>query len=354
MKKDIILSLRGLKWDANGKSILSIPAFEIRRGEVISLIGPNGAGKSSLLKILALLQRPNSGELFFEGSSIDGSPLAFRRRMAMVFQDPLLLSGTVYSNVAQGLRFRRIKRDGIDHRVRYWLERFKISHLIDRNCKNLSGGEAQRVSIAHALAVEPEILFLDEPFAALDLPTRYSLAEEMGDIIRSRGISAVFITHNAEELSVFTDRICVMDRGSIIQEGEPEEVFSRPVNEVVAGLVGVENILEGITCDQNNTVLVNGIPIEANTAGFCPGTRVKLFIRPENVLNGDQASKNNFQGTIHKVISLSSQYKLVINCGFKLNVLISKGLYSYEQVKQGNNISIRISPDKIHVVRSDN
>lgn len=353
MNNDVILSIRDLTWKANGKSILNIPAFEIKRGEVISLIGPNGAGKSSLLKILGLLQRSDSGELFFEGKPVHGNLLAFRRRMSMVFQDPLLLSGTVYSNVAQGLRFRGVKRNELDERVRYWLDRFRISHLINRSYKNLSGGEAQRVSLARALAVEPEILYLDEPFAALDQPTRYALAEEMGEIIRSRGISAVFVTHNAEELSIFTDRICVMNRGSIVQEGRPEEVFNKPVNEVVAGLVGVENILEGIAGDQNNTALIQDIPVEVNMTDVHPGTHVKLFIRPENILQGNESSRNNFHGTIEKAISLSSQYKLIVNCGFHLTVLLSKGLYTYEQVKPGSEIDISISPDKIHIVQSD-
>lgn len=352
MKNDIILSAKDIKWKANGKNILDITEFQIKRGEVISLIGPNGAGKSSFLKILGLLEKPGSGEILLDGQTVKGSPLHLRRRMSMVFQEPLLLSGTVYGNVASGLHFRGIKGSRLDECVMHWLESLNISHIVGRSCRHLSGGEAQRVSLARALAVEPELLYLDEPFAALDQPTRQALVEDMGRIIKELGISAVFVTHNAEELSIFTDRICVMDKGSIVQEGKPEEVFGRPANEVVAGLVGVENIIEGTAGNDEGKVLVNNTCIMAHTDNINPGARVKLFIRPENILCGCYGSENNFHGKVEKVISLSSQYKLILNCGFRLIVLLSKGLFSYESIKPGNELDVVIPPDKIHIVNA--
>lgn len=352
MINEVILSLNNIKWRVKGKTILDVSEFHIKRGEVISLIGPNGAGKSSLMKIMCLLERPDSGGILFEGRPVSGSPLELRRKMAMVFQEPLLLSGTVYGNVSSGLRFRGIKGTKLDERVGYWLESFKISHLSGRNCRNLSGGEAQRVSLARALAAEPEILYLDEPFAALDQPTRQALVEDMGDIIKSMGISAVFVTHNAEELSVFTDRICVMDKGSIIQEGKPEDVFEKPANEVTAGLVGVENVIYGIAGDKPDTILVADTYIDADLNGAGSGTHVKLFIRPENVLYGDGASKNCFIGKVEKVTSLSSQYRLIVNCGFNLIVLLSKGLFEYERIKPGSEIKLCIPPERIHIVNA--
>jgi hypothetical protein len=171
-------------------------------------------------------------------------------------------------------------------------------------------------------------------------------------IIKSMGISAVFVTHNAEELSVFTDRICVMDKGSIIQEGKPEDVFEKPANEVTAGLVGVENVIYGIAGEKPDTILVADTYIDADLNGAGSGTHVKLFIRPENVLYGDGASKNCFIGKVEKVTSLSSQYRLIVNCGFNLIVLLSKGLFEYERIKPGSEIKLCIPPERIHIVNA--
>ncbi|MCL6478424.1 MAG: energy-coupling factor ABC transporter ATP-binding protein, partial [Peptococcaceae bacterium] len=173
--QQVILQVKNLCWGVAGKTLINIDNFVLHKGETIALIGPNGAGKSSLVKLLALLEKPQQGEIIFNGRQVTGSPLQVRRQMAMVFQEALLLSGSVFGNVAQGLRFRGLPRDQITRRVNYWLKKLQIAHLADRHIRYLSGGEAQRVSIARALALEPQVLFLDEPFAALDLPTRITL-----------------------------------------------------------------------------------------------------------------------------------------------------------------------------------
>lgn len=354
MTGEPMISVQNLKWSKANHKILDIPAFSIRKHEVIALIGPNGAGKSSLLRILALLQHPDSGDLYFNGSLVQGNVLVHRRRIAMIFQEPLLLAGSVYKNVAQGLHYRGMKKDEIRQRVNYWLESFGIAHLIDRNQKTLSGGEAQRVSLARSLAIEPDILFLDEPFAALDQPTRVTLASEIGHIIRSRGLAAVFVTHNAEELSLFTDRICVMDQGCVIQEGSPEEIINRPMNDVTASLVGIENILPGVIEDSHHeirSVCVNQVSIRFTGQAYEPGTAVKLYIRPENILLETAESQNSFKGIIETASVLNSQYKLRINCGFPLVALVSKGLFNLDQVQPGQQVSVCLPLDKIHVVR---
>lgn len=349
MTPSSVISLKNIRWEVNGKAILDIPSFEMKKSEIMALIGSNGAGKSSLLKIISLLEKPTAGEMEFGGEKVAGKLLEFRRRMAMVFQEPLLLNGSVYKNVAQGLLFRGMARSEIEQRVYYWLERLRISHLANRSQRNLSGGEAQRVSIARALAIEPEVLFLDEPFAAIDQFTRISLVEDMGEILKSKGISAVFITHNPEELSIFTDRICVMDNGRIIQNGNPEEVFNRPSNREVAKLTGVENILEGRVGKEGN-VFVNDLFLKAEGLTLPAGTVVNVFIRPEHILPGSSPEENCFTGRIVKTIPLTSQYKLIVDCGFQLSILVSKGMFDMEQVKPGKEFRLHIPPQRVHVV----
>ena len=355
MTPDVLMSVQNLRWVRSDRIILDVPEFSIQPNEVIALIGANGDGKSSLLKMLALLEKPDSGEITFRNVTVSDRPLVVRRRMAMVFQEPLLLSGSVFKNVAQGLVFRGLPRSVIAQRVHAALSDFGIAHLSRRNQKHLSGGEAQRVSLARAMVIEPEILFLDEPFAALDLPTRQSLAEDIGRVIRQRGISAVFVTHNAEELSLFTDRICIMEKGMIIQEGSPEEIFNRPANRVAARLVGVENSLSGTIhgpADRQGYQNVQVGPHQWTVPGpaLQPGIPVDLYIRPEAILPAtDSDFANTFTGKIAKTISLNSQYKLVIECGFSVTVLVSKGTHALHDVKPGQEFRIHVPPDRVHV-----
>lgn len=356
MMPDALMSVKNLRWSRSDRVILDVPEFSIRSNEVVALIGSNGAGKSSLLKMLALLEKPDCGEIFFKNSPVTDRPLATRRKMAMVFQEPLLLSGSVFKNVAQGLVYRGLPGSEITRRVHAALSDFGIAHLARRNQKHLSGGEAQRVSLARAMVVEPEILFLDEPFAALDLPTRQSLAEDIGRVIRQREIAAVFVTHNAEELSLFTDRICIMEKGVLIQEGSPEAIFNRPASHVAARLVGVENILSGILLGPTATQGYQKVQVGPHQwivpgPTLQSGTPVDLYIRPEAILPATDANfPNTFTGKIAKTISLSSQYKLVIECGFPVTILVSKGIHALQDVKPGQDFRFHVPPDRIHVI----
>jgi len=356
MTPDVLMLVNNLRWTRSDRIILDVPDFSIRPNEVIALIGANGAGKSSLLKMLALLEKPDSGEIYFKNVPVTDRPLAIRRKMAMVFQEPLLLSGTVFKNVAQGLLFRGLPRTVIAQRVHAALSDFGIAHLANRNQKHLSGGEAQRVSLARAIVIEPEILFLDEPFAALDLPTRQSLAEDIGRVIRQREIAAVFVTHNAEELSLFTDRICIMEKGILIQEGSPEDIFNRPANRVAARLVGVENCLSGTIHGPADRQGYQNVQVGphlwiAPGPDIKPGTPVDVYVRPEAILPAaDVNYPNTFTGKITKTISLSSQYKLVIECGFPVTVLVSKGTHALHDVKPGQDFHFHVPPDRVHLV----
>jgi len=195
-----ILDVRDLQARRGGVTVLDIPVLELKSGEVLSLIGPNGAGKSSLLLVLARLI-PASGTLRFKGQDIHRNTgvLDYRRRIAMVFQEPLLLDTTVFDNVAAGLKLRGMKRREIGDRVIAALAQFGISHLARRHARTLSGGESQRTSLARAFAIQPEIVFLDEPFSSLDPPTREGLIEDLHRILKETKTAAVMATHDRIE-----------------------------------------------------------------------------------------------------------------------------------------------------------
>lgn len=214
-----MLRAENITWEQGGKTILKGISLHLQRGEWVGLAGPNGAGKSSLLKILAFLEEPTEGRLFFQGELIAGRmPLALRRHLAVVFQDSLLLNTSVYENVAIGLKIRSLSKVMVKERAETWLERFGVVHLLKQPARSLSGGEAQRVSLARAFALEPDVLFLDEPFSALDAPTKARLLEDLADASKESGVTALMVSHDFRELARLTGRTFVLKEGTISAE----------------------------------------------------------------------------------------------------------------------------------------
>ncbi len=213
-----VLRLSGVTVRYGQRMVLELPELSIAPGEVLAIMGPNGAGKSTLLHVAALLRRPERGEVWIAGErATRRSERALRRRTAMVLQEPLLFDVSVVANAASGLRFRGMRRCNAEHRARAWLERFGVGHLTTRNARTLSGGEAQRTSLARAFAVEPELLLLDEPFAALDPATREILVPELAVQLRETQTAAVIVTHDATEARALADRLLVLVDGRIAQ-----------------------------------------------------------------------------------------------------------------------------------------
>ncbi|MHC1742880.1 MAG: ABC transporter ATP-binding protein [Syntrophobacteraceae bacterium] len=221
-----MLRAENLKWHQARRDILSIRELSLAAGEVLALVGPNGAGKSSLLLTLALLQPPTEGSIWIDGERAhNGNRLPLRRRMATVFQEPHLLDFSVQRNVIWALRMRGIGQKEATARTNQWLDRFGIAHLADRAARRLSGGEAQRTSLARAFALQPDILFLDEPFSALDYPSRTKLLADLGSFIKETRTTTFFVTHDFSEIPHLADRVAVLNEGRVIRDGTVVEVF---------------------------------------------------------------------------------------------------------------------------------
>lgn len=234
-----ILEIRDLCIRRNQRLVLDIDYLAIEKGTILAVVGPNGAGKSTLLLAQARLLRPERGDILLNGNCVQKEPVTqYRRRLAMVLQDPFLFDTTVFENVATGLRFRGISRQEIDDRVGRWLERLNISHLRDRRAHMLSGGEAQRVSLARALVLEPELLLLDEPFGALDPPTRTRLVAELGDLLREQQITTIYVTHDLNDSLRMADQIAILLNGKLRQYGSAEVIKHFPVDAEVAAFLG--------------------------------------------------------------------------------------------------------------------
>ncbi|KUE81492.1 ABC transporter ATP-binding protein [Aeromonas schubertii] len=218
--------------------------FGIRKGELITLLGPSGCGKSTLLRAIAGLTEVDGGRIQVAGEEI--THLAPQKRgIGMVFQSYALFpTMTVYDNVAFGLRMKPQPGRDLDKAVREALELVELTQLAERYPAALSGGQRQRVALARALVVRPRILLLDEPLSALDARIRRVLRSQIRDIVRQLELTTLFVTHDQEEAMTLSDRVFLMEKGSIIQAGTPEEIYTRPASRFVAGFMGSYNLLE--------------------------------------------------------------------------------------------------------------
>ena len=360
---ETLLEVTDLRVNRGGAGVLDIPSFRIYEGEVLSLIGPNGSGKTTFLETVACLLKPVSGELKVRGARVgsDISFLQYRRRLAMVFQEPLLFDTTVYNNVASGMKVRGFKGSQIRPLAMEQLERFGISHLAGRAARKLSGGEAQRTSLARAMATAPEVLLLDEPFASLDLPSRETLIGDLQDILKSTRTTTVLATHDRTEALRLSHRIGVMREGRIIQVGTPEEVMNHPADAFVASFVGVETILKGTVREMRSgsflTAVKGGI-IEA-VGEVQVGEEVILCVRPEDVTltsntgKGPTSARNLFHGRIAKVTSMGLFQKIDVDCGFPLVAYITHHSFETMQLREGNEIDAHFKATAVHVIRRE-
>ena len=236
----ILLEIRDLQIKHGRNTVVEVDYLDVMQGEVLAIIGPNGAGKSSLMLAVARLLKPERGNILFNGLEITNrSDTKYRRHLGLVLQEPLLLDTSVYENVATGLRFRHISRLEIKRRTEIWLKRFGIEHLRQRPARKISGGEAQRVSLARSFALQPDLLLLDEPFSALDSPTRLRLLEELHAILAETNTTTIFISHDLKEASQLGDRMAVILNGRLHQCGTSKEIYANPKDDNVRAFLSL-------------------------------------------------------------------------------------------------------------------
>ncbi|HEY1269667.1 MAG TPA: ABC transporter ATP-binding protein [Candidatus Binatia bacterium] len=356
---EALLTLSDIVVQHDETTVLEVPRLDIFAGETLALIGPNGAGKSTLLRVIGLLQPPSAGAIDFCGKRANGAnALAMRRRMASVLQEPLLLNASVYDNAALGLKIRRLDRAEIRRRVHPGLERLGIAHLAERHARTLSGGELQRTSLARALALDPELLLLDEPFSALDPSTRETLLVDLRDILRQTGITAVFVTHDRDEAFMLGMRVGVLSRGKLLQLGAGAEVFTRPVDEKVAEIVGAETGIRGVVASRRGRMVLvrfDGGAAEA-LGDFPPGTPVVLCLRPEDIRLSREsgacgAELNRLAVTVVKIIPSTQHYRLILESrAGPLSALVPRIAFETLDVREGEALSASFDTAALHII----
>ncbi|MFZ5881763.1 MAG: ABC transporter ATP-binding protein [Chloroflexota bacterium] len=230
-----LITIRDLLIKRGQREVLRVDALDIPRGETLAVVGPNGAGKSTLLLALAHLLKPASGEVKYASKHLrEWNDLEYRRKIAFVFQDPLLMDMTVADNVALGLKFRGVDQAESRLRVETWMKAMGVDALSGRRAGQLSGGEAQRVSLARAFVLDPELLLMDEPFSAVDPQTRGQLMKDLSELLAQEHRTTVFVTHNLKEAAQMGDRVAVVVGGVLRQVGTPAEIKERPIDGNVA------------------------------------------------------------------------------------------------------------------------
>ncbi len=233
-----LIAINNLLVRRGGRETLKVDSLDITRGETLAIIGPNGAGKSTLLLVLARLIKPTSGEIVFDGNPLTKlNGLEYRRRISFVFQAPLLMDMSVEGNVTLGLKFRGVSKDEARARVMKWLKQLGIESLAKRRAGELSGGEAQRVSLARAFVLEPELMLLDEPFSSLDPPTRAKLLDELSALLTENHRTAIFVTHDLKEAAQLGSRVAVIVKGKLRQVGPARQIKAKPADETVAAFL---------------------------------------------------------------------------------------------------------------------
>jgi spermidine/putrescine transport system ATP-binding protein len=291
-------------------------SLAIQEGEFFSLLGPSGCGKTTTLRVIGGFEHIDTGDVYIDGRAMGRTP-PNRRATNMVFQRLALFPHySVYDNVAFGLRMQRLPDGDVRRRVGDVLELVQLTGLDHRRITEISGGQQQRVALGRALMIEPPLLLLDEPFAALDGAVRESLQADVAGLQRELGVSVVYITHNLMDAFALGDRLAVIQAGCLQQVGPIQEVFYHPNSRTVAQITGVRNLLEGEVRSSSPEGLViawKGHTILAPPSSRLPGEHIAFYIRPEDVklLYPDRplasaVQHNRFMGRVLRILPSGS------------------------------------------------
>jgi len=325
-----MLEVRNIFKTYEGRLLLNDISFTVAEGETICLLGASGSGKSTLLRIIAGLEVPDSGLISFNGLDLTTTP-PHLRDFGLVFQDYALFPHlNVNDNVAFGLKMRRVGQDEIVQRVATSLELVSLTGFGTRKVTDLSGGEQQRVALARALAIRPRLLMFDEPLGALDRTLREDLLNELRMILHRTKIPAIYVTHDQEEAFTIADQVLILHEGRIIREGTPADVWMQPESAIVAGFLGLGNLLDGEVIAQNEFQTENGVFTVKCAHTHSRGDKVHLLARP--LPAGDEA--NFVSGAVADVIFQQDRFK----------VTLENGLYIYlrEAPEVGQKISVPV------------
>jgi ABC-type Fe3+/spermidine/putrescine transport system ATPase subunit len=330
-----VLELEGITKKFGEFTAVDRVFLELEKGKVLSLLGPSGCGKTTILRIIAGFTAPDSGTVQIAGENI-GHLKPYERNVGLLFQDYALFPHmTVAQNVAYGMRHRGTPAAAIPARVKQMLSLVQLDGMEARYPHQLSGGQQQRVALARALAINPQIVLLDEPLSALDAKLRLELRIELKEILRSVGASTIVVTHDQEEALSLGDEVVVMRAGRIVQRGSPTQIYAEPADKFVAEFVGRSNWFQGSRRDRSEAgvssyVTGDGFEIRTRSAPSDREGSADLCVRPENIELVDGAAgtlatdreRNVLPGVVLDVAPLGADVHVVVQLAGKGRLLV--------------------------------
>ena len=329
-------------------------SFGVDESEFVCILGPSGCGKTTLLRVIAGLEEQSEGTINQNNKDVSLLP-PDQRDFGIVFQSYALFPNlSVKNNIAFGLKTRKQNKETINQRVNELLELVGLSDHINKFSAQLSGGEQQRVALARALAPSPGLLLLDEPLSALDAKVRQYLRLEIKNLQKKLGVTTIMVTHDQEEALTMADRIILMNKGIIEQEGTPYDLYSNPQTSFAANFIGTTNLLEASKIS-NNQVEIYGSILECEET--INENSVTITIRPEDIkINPDTNEKNIFQGVIKELEFLGSHFRGLVEVDFKSQKINLRCQFSSEyilqnNIKKNNAISISLQPMALKVIK---
>jgi iron(III) transport system ATP-binding protein len=340
---DIKLQLDSVTCSYQGKSILDELSLTVKNDEILCLLGPSGCGKTTALKAIAGLMSTQSGQIVIDERKVNGKGIFVPpedRHLGMIFQDYALFP---HLNVAANVGFaiRHLGKPALVDRVNELLSLVKLENLGNRFPHQLSGGQQQRVAIARSLAYSPQLLLLDEPFSNIDTQVRYTLIEEIRDILKSQKMSAVFVTHSKEEGFAFADQMAVMNGGKIVQKDTPEYLFNHPNSSFVAEFLGKGVYLAATVLSDNEVESSLGRITSTTCVAKPVGVDGELFVRPQY-----------FQLNASAMPNAKIKHKTFVGSGFNYQVVFEDSLidvFSPQSLAMGTNVKLSVLSHDLHL-----
>jgi sulfate transport system ATP-binding protein len=315
-------------------------SFSVKEGELMALLGPSGGGKTTVLRMIAGLEMPTSGDVLMSGRRVNDVSVQ-QRNIGFVFQNYALFKNmNVFKNIAFGLKIKKWKRPDIKARVAELLGLFGLEGLDHRYPHQLSGGQRQRVAIARALAPKPSVLLLDEPFGAVDAKIRQELREWLVTLHHDLNVTTIFVTHDQEEAMEVANRIVIFSRGRLEQVGTPREVYDQPANEFVARFIGVMNVLEPEVRD--GVARVGEMEFPAH--GQPDGQKLRIGFRPYAVQISTDLAQYRYRAVLRHTFFLGVllRVELELPSGLTIRARMTKEEYSHQGLEDGKEVSFQI------------
>jgi len=344
-----MLELIGVNKAYDGQPFIRDFSLELAEGEILSLLGPSGCGKTTLLRLIAGLERPDSGTIAFDGVDLKNVK-PHRRRFGLMFQEYALFAHrSVFDNVAFGLEMQRLARPEIESRTRAMLAMVGLEEFSARGVAELSGGERQRVALARSLAPRPRLLMLDEPFAALDRQLKDRLSLELREILRRLSVSTIFVTHDQAEAFALADQIAVVMDGRLEQLDRPEVLNARPATPAVARFLGFTNLIEGVMLEGGDVETALDT-FKTHQSRLAPGTPVTVLIRPAGAYvmgPGQPPAINMVAGRLKTCVFRGSHHeiRLVTASGHELGFEL-RG----RPPREGQPLRLGLAPEEITLI----